>query len=141
MSSKKCPTRVLSKSVLQEWHVRVSSKKCLTRVSSKSVLEECQARVSHKSVKSECQARVSYQSVAQLLRKGVLQECHLSVSSQGVPQVGSLEVVTMSIKSLFLNIRVGIRVRGLHLVFFSFFCLWIFSKKPESDFESPKYPW
>ena len=35
--------------------------------------------------------------------KGVLQECHLSVSSQGVPQVGSLEVVTISIKSLFLK--------------------------------------
>ena len=66
VSSKKRPRRgVLSKSVLQEWHVRVSSKKRLTRVSSNSVLEECQARVSHKSVKSECQARVSYPSVAQ----------------------------------------------------------------------------
>ena len=62
--------------------------------------------------------------------KGVLQECHLSVSSQGVPQVGSLEVVTISIKSLFLNIRVGIRVRGLHLVLFfrsfAFFGAYLF---------------
>ena len=49
--------------------------------------------------------------------KGVLPECHFSVSSQGVPQVGSLEIVTISIKPLFRNIRVGIRVRGLHLVF------------------------
>ena len=50
--------------------------------------------------------------------KGVLQECRLSVSSQGVPQGGSLEVVTISIKSRFLNIHVGVRVRGLHLVSF-----------------------
>ena len=75
MSSKKCPTGVTSKSVLQEWHVRVSSKKCLTRVSNKSVLQERCAIVSS---------------------KGVLQKCHLNVSSQG---------------------SVGIRVRGLHLVF------------------------
>ena len=62
MSSKKCPTRVISKSVLEEWHVRVSSKKCLTRVSNKSVLQERSAIVSS---------------------KGVLQKCHLNVSSQG----------------------------------------------------------
>ena len=79
-------------------------------MSSKSVPQECQIRVSSKSVLPERSAIVS--------SKGVLQECHLSVSSQGVPQVGSLEVVTMSIKFLFLNIRVGIWVRGLHLVFF-----------------------
>ena len=57
-SSKKCPTRVLSKSVLEEWRVRVSSKKCLTRVSSKSVLEECQI-----SVKQGCPTRVPAQCV------------------------------------------------------------------------------
>ena len=77
-------------------------------MSSKSVPQECQIRVSSNSVLPERSAIVS--------SKGVLQECHLSVSSQGVPQVGSLEVVTISIKPLFLNIRVGIRVRGLHLV-------------------------
>ena len=32
----------------------MSSKKCPTRVSSKSVLQECQIRVSRKSVKQEC---------------------------------------------------------------------------------------
>ena len=69
--------------------------------------------MSNQSVKQECLTRAS----SIVSSKGVLQECHLSVSSQGVPQVGSLEVVTMSIKSLFLNIRVGIRVRGHHLVF------------------------
>ena len=81
----------------------MSSKKCLTRVSSKSVLPERCAPVSS---------------------KGVLQECHLSVSGQGVPQVGSLENVTSLF--LFLNTRVGIRVRGLHLVFFSprTFCMF-----------------
>ena len=77
---------MLSKSVLEEWHVRVSSKKCLPRVSSKSVLEECQIRVSCKSVLPERSAIVS--------SKGVLQECQLSVSSQGVPQDCSLEIVT-----------------------------------------------
>ena len=50
--------------------------------------------------------------------KGVLQECRLSVSSQGVPQLGSLQNVTNKYMSVLLNIRVGIRVRGLHLVFF-----------------------
>ena len=55
MSSKKCLTRVSSKSVPEE----VSSKKCLTRVSSKSVPEE----VSSKSALQECQVRVSYKSV------------------------------------------------------------------------------
>ena len=78
---------MLSKSVFEEWHVRVSSKKCLTRVSSKSVLEECQIRVSCKSVLPERSAIVS--------SKGVLQECQLSVSSQGVPQDCSLEIVTI----------------------------------------------
>ena len=62
MSSTKCPTGVISKSVLQEWYVRVSSKKCLTRVSNKSVLQERCTIVSS---------------------KGVLQKCHLNVSSQG----------------------------------------------------------
>ena len=55
----------------------MSSKKCQVRVSYKSVL---------KSVLQEPCALVS--------SKGVLQECHPSVSSQGVPQVGSLENVT-----------------------------------------------
>ena len=87
-------------------------------MSSKSVPQECQIRVSSKSVLPERSAIVS--------SKGVLQECHLSVSSQGVPQVGSLEVVTISIKPLFLNIRVGIRVRGLHLVLLFFFGLVCF---------------
>ena len=64
----------------------MSSKKCLTRVSSKSVLKECQARVSNQSVLPERSAIVS--------SKGVLQECQLSVSSQGVPQERSLEIVT-----------------------------------------------
>ena len=45
-----CPTRVSSKSVLQE---------CQERVSHKSVLQECRVRVSEK----KCQARVSYNSV------------------------------------------------------------------------------
>ena len=49
--------------------------------------------------------------------KGVLQECHLSVSSPGVPQVGLLDNV-IHVLSLFLNIRVGVRVRGLHLFIF-----------------------
>ena len=86
MSSKKCPTGVISKSVLQEWYVRVSSKKCLTRVSNKSVLQERCAIVSS---------------------KGVLQKCHLNVSSQG---------------------SVGIRVRGLHLVFFFAGDIWFHPK-------------
>ena len=51
-------------------------------MSSKSVKQE----VSSKSVLPERSAIVS--------NKGVLQECHLSVSSQAVPQVGSLEIVT-----------------------------------------------
>ena len=42
--------------------------------------------MSSKSVLPERSAIVS--------NKGVLQECHLSVSSQAVPQVGSLEIVT-----------------------------------------------
>ena len=76
------------------------------------MLQECPTRVSNQSVLPERSAIVS--------SKGVLQECHFSVSSHGVPQVGSLEIVTNKYysKSLFLNIRVGIRVRGLHLVFF-----------------------
>ena len=55
-------------------------------------------------------------------KKGVLQECHLSVSRQGVPQVGSLENVIISENKyfLFFNMRVGIRVRGFHLVFLLF---------------------
>ena len=57
--------------------------------------------------------------------KGVLQECHLSVSSQGAPQVGSLDFCDKQVLSLFLIIRVGIRVRGLHLVFFLFFGHWL----------------
>ena len=80
---------MLNKSVLQEWQGRVSSKKCLTRVSSKSVSEECQTRVSNQSVMQECLT-----SSAIVSGKGVRQECHLSVSSQCVPQVGSLEIVT-----------------------------------------------
>ena len=59
--------------------------------------------------------------------KGVLQQCHFSVSTQGVSQVGSLENVTnilnIYLYSLF-NIRVGIRVRGLHLVP----ALWLFAR-------------
>ena len=39
--------------------MRVSSKKCLTRVSSKSVKSECLTRVSSESVLQECQERVS----------------------------------------------------------------------------------
>ena len=114
--SKKCHTRVLSKSVLQEGQVRVSSKKCLTRVSSKSIVEECQAGVSHKSVKSERQARVSYQRSAIVSSKGVLQECHLSVSSQGVPQVGSLEKLwQISIISYSTYVS-AFGFRGFHLV-------------------------
>ena len=65
----------------------------------RSVLQECQVRVFQKSVKQECQIRVSCKSVlpersAIVSGKGVRQECHLSVSSQCVPQVGSLEIVT-----------------------------------------------
>ena len=71
-------------------------------MSSKSVLQECQVRVSYKSVKKECLTRVSSQSVKQesyrALRNSVKQGCLTrvlpSVSSQGVPQVGSLENVT-----------------------------------------------
>ena len=96
----------------------MSSKKCLTRVSSKSVLGECQARASHKSVKSECHARVSYQSVAQWCQarvsyKSVTSVCQVNVFNRWV----RWKLWQISIKSLFLNIRVGIRVRGLHLVF------------------------
>ena len=80
-------------------------------MSSKSVPQKCQIWVSSKSVLPERCAIVS--------SKGVLQECRLNVSSQGVSQVGSLEKlenVTNKLLSLFLNIPVGIRVRGLHLV-------------------------
>ena len=45
--------------------------------------------MSNKSVKQECFTK----RCAIVSGKGVLQECHLSVSSQGVPQVGSLENV------------------------------------------------
>ena len=88
-------------------------------MSSKSVIEECQARVSHKSVKSECQARVPYQSVAQ--------KCQARVSYKSVTSVCQVRVFhkwvrwklwQISIWSLFLNIRVSIRVSGFHLVFF-----------------------
>ena len=73
---------------------------------------------SYKSVKQECPTGVSNKSVlpercAIASSKGVLQECRPSVSSQGVPQVGSLENV-INVLFLYLNIRVGIRVRGLH---------------------------
>ena len=67
-----CLTRMSSKSVLQECHVRSVLEECLTKVSNKSVLPERCAIVSS---------------------KGVLQECHLSVSTQGVSQMGSLENV------------------------------------------------
>ena len=107
----------------------MSSKKCLTRVSSKSVLGECQARASHKSVKSECQARVSYQSVAQWCQarvsyKSVTSVCQVNVFNRWV----RWKLWQISIKSLFLNIRVGIRVRGLHLVFLVYtnICLILF---------------
>ena len=88
-------------------------------MSSKSVLGECQARASHKSVKSECQARVSYQSVAQWCQarvsyKSVTSVCQVNVFNKWV----RWKLWQISIKSLFLNIRVGIQVRGLHLVFF-----------------------
>ena len=85
---------------------------------------------SYKSVKQERPRSVSNKSVKQIVlpercpamsSKGVLQECHFSLSSQGVPQVGSLENV-INVLSLFLNIRVGIRVRGPH------FALHFFTK-------------
>ena len=80
MSSKKCLTRVASKSVLQKSQVRsvkqeVSYKKCLTRVP-RSVLQECQLRVSSKRAVQECQVRVSH--------KSVLQECQVRVSYKSV---------------------------------------------------------
>ena len=60
MSSKKCLTRVSSKSVAEEvsseCFTRVSSKKCQVRVSSKNVLQECQG--------SECLVRVSSKRVS-----------------------------------------------------------------------------
>ena len=46
--------------------------------------------MSNQSVKQECLT----ERCAMVSSKGVLRECHLSVSSQGVPQVGSLEYVT-----------------------------------------------
>ena len=62
-------------------------------MSSKSVLQECQVR----SVKYECLTRVSSRSV--------LEECQARVSHKWVLWK-------------MWHIRVGIRVRGLHLVFF-----------------------
>ena len=56
--------------------------------------------------------------------KGALQECHLSVSTQGVSQVGSLENVRNEYCLCSLNIRVGIWVRGLHLVYIFFIGYW-----------------
>ena len=52
-----CPTRVSSKSVLQECQVWLCH-----RIKYKSVLEECQVGVSYKSVKSERRRRVSRKS-------------------------------------------------------------------------------
>ena len=71
---------------------------CLTRVSSKSVLQGCHEKVLQEFQSGVSVARVSSKSVlpercAIVSSKGVLQDCHLSVSSQGVPQVGSLENV------------------------------------------------
>ena len=76
-----------SKSVLQECQVRVLQE-CQVRVSNKSVRQECPSKMSNKSVKQECLTERCVSS------KGVLQQWHPSVTSQGVQQVGSLEIVT-----------------------------------------------
>ena len=88
----------------------MSSRKCLTRVSNKSVKEECFTRMSSKSVSPERCAIVS--------SKGVLQECHLTNCELRVSQKWVCWKCDKEVLSLFVNIRVGIRVRGLHLVFF-----------------------
>ena len=62
-----CPTRVSSKSVLQECQERVSVGE---EVSNKSVLQACQVR----SVKQECFTRVTSKSVSQ--------ECQVRVSQK-----------------------------------------------------------
>ena len=82
-------------------------------MSSKSDLQKCQGSVSSKSVpargsrkrgKAECPTRVSSKSGSQ--------ECCAIVSSKGVPQL------CQCVLSVSLNIRVSIRVRGFHVVFF-----------------------
>ena len=65
----------------------------------KSVKQE----VSYKSVKSECLRRVSSKSVKQGCPTRASPQC--VKSSQGVPQVGSLEIAAIRIKSLFLTRR------------------------------------
>ena len=70
-------------------------------VSSKGALQECLTRALRNSVKQGCPTRVSPQRVnSGCLTSGFAGKCEKWVLS------------------LFLNIRVGIRVRGLHLVFF-----------------------
>ena len=120
-----------SKSVLQECQVRSALQECQVR----SVLQECQVRVSSRPVSQEvqeCQVRVSYKSVKQevsyknvkqecltrALRNSVKQGCPTRVSPQCVNS-GCLTsefagIVTNKVLSLFVNIRVGIRVRGLY---------------------------
>ena len=83
-------------------------------MSYKSVKQERRTRVSNKSVKQECLTRALRNSVKQgLSYKTVTSVCQLRVSHKWV-RWKMWEIVL----SLFLNIRVGIRVRGLHLVSF-----------------------
>ena len=130
------PTRVPHKSVLQECPTRVSYKtfpqECPTRVLRKSVRQKC--HISYKSVHKyvlqdksapqECPTRVSYESVPQecptrcstRVRKCVAQRfpkrmCATRASHNSISYKSAKNCL-----GVCFRVRVGIRVRGFHLV-------------------------
>ena len=75
--SRKSPTKLPSKSVVQSPTSKSAPQECLTRLSyktHKSLLQECPTKVSDHGVVQECPTRVSHNSVPQECRTSVFHE-------------------------------------------------------------------